>query len=253
MQAIFKKATRHLAESDIVASNIPPFGTFGPADALTEFYARLKAHQAGEGVAVDGGFAFGGMFADLGRGLTPKDYDLYVASPGMVDAIKHYLDRGGLDEYSNEDEWADEALGDLFPIAPHAYDLRLMHSDLLGDYFEFNGAAKVGGVHHKIDIKIGTKNTSPAEFITFFSAPIMAAAMTLGEEQPRFVYHRDCADHAIRGLLCTDRPNSLDLIEKAKRKNLEIITPAALAARDAAPEKSSRPDAARDPGYELHI
>jgi hypothetical protein len=61
----------------------------------------------------------------------------------------------------------------------------------------------------------------------------MASAMTLGEETPHFAYHRDCADHARRGLICTERSNSLDLIEKAKRKNLEIITPEELAKRDA--------------------
>ena len=179
MQTVFKKATRHLDPADIVRAGFPPAGSFEPAVFLKDFFAALGAHQQKQGRAIDGGFVFGGVFADTMVGRKPKDYDIYIASPQMVDAMRAYLEngrRGGFDDDENEGEWAQDVLGNGFPMEPHEEVYKLFNSDILGDYFEFSGAAIINGSYRKLDIKIGSKNADIAEFLPFCSAPVMAAA-----------------------------------------------------------------------------
>ncbi len=227
----------HAAESsktDILMSHKPPFGSFAPGEGLKAFYAQIAAHQAKEGAVLLGGFVFGGAFADLHVGRTPKDYDIYIASPNMVRALKAFQSGDFADDdYMNEDEWAEAALGYDFPMRPHIGLSQAKHADVIGEYFEFNGSARIDGVWQKIDIKIGTKNPTMGEFLRHTSAPIMAAAMSLDSDDV-YAYHRDFTDHAERGILCTEQINRAALIEKARRKDLELITPAALAARESA-------------------
>lgn len=227
----FDKVARGL-DGDIVISREAPFGSFSPAGGLRDLYERIAAQQAKEGAVLLSGFVFGGSFADLGSGRVPKDYDVYLASPNMVRAMRAFQ-CGDLadDDFMNDDEWAEAALGYDFPIKPHSGLSPLKKSDVIGDYYEFNGNAMIDGKWHKIDVKIGTKNVSMADFIRHFSAPVMAASMALDRDNV-FAYHEKCVDHATRRIMCTDKVTSPDLVEKAKRKGYELITPAALAERD---------------------
>lgn len=227
----FAKAVTGLS-GDIVISRQAPFGSFAPAAGLRDLYARIGAQQAKEGAVLLGGFVFGGVFADLGVGRTPKDFDIYLSSPNIVRALSAYQ-HGNFadDDFMNDDEWVETALGYDFPIRVHSGLSPLKKSDVIGDYYEFNGNALIDGAWRKVDVKIGTKNVSMTDFLRHFSAPIMAAGMALDREGV-FAYHQHCVDHATRGIMCTDKIKSPDLIEKARRKNLELITPAALAARD---------------------
>jgi hypothetical protein len=224
MQTVFKKATRHLAPEDIVTGAFPPFGSFTPASFLSRFYRHLSDYQAGQNAPVEGGFVYGGVFADIAKGRTPRDYDIYIAAPGMVDAMRRYLQEDNAGYDLNEGEWAAHTFGYDFPVSPLGEVFRLNHADMFGDYFEFNGIYE-GEDGFLADLKIGSRLPSLPEFLSHCDAPVMAAAMMLGDEPPQFAYHRDFADHTNRNLLCIDRPEHPVLIEKARRKGMTIITP----------------------------
>lgn len=231
MQTAFEKVSR-LLEGEIIISPQPPFGAFAPADSLRDFFDTLSRTQEKEGRAIHGGIVYGGVFTDLHAGRKPKDIDIFIASPDMVRALHGYQSGGYADDdYTNEDEWAQIALGHSFPINPYEGLSGMKHSVLIGDYFEFTAPIIVNGMRQLLDIKIGTHNPSLPEFVRHLPAPIMSAAMSLGGDH-QYAYHQHCVDHADRGILCTDRIGSANLIEKAQRKGLELITPAQLASRE---------------------
>lgn len=228
MQTVFKRATRHLASEDIVSSGFAPFGSFQAAPFLSRFYHHLSDYQATQSAPIEGGFVYGGVFADMAKGRTPRDYDIYIAAPGMVAGMRRYLETDNRDYDLNEGEWAAHIFGYDFPVSPLGEVFRLNHADMFGDYFEFNGI--YDGIYEGedgflADLKIGTHLPSLPDFLSHCDAPIMAAAMSLGTQTPEFAYHRDFTDHTNRNILCTDRPDHPTLIEKARRKGLTIITP----------------------------
>ena len=235
MRSIFKQAARHQSPHDIVMSTVPPFGHFDAAGFLHDFYTALSTHQAASQRDILGGFAFGGAFSDLGVGRRPKDYDLYISSPQMIDSLKQAFTDGVDDDLLFTGEWADEAWGYNFPIVPTTEDLPLYHSDVFGEYVGFSGMFRTAEGARAMDVIVGTENPTLENFLAYTPAPVMAAGMTLGSSFSYFAYHRDFVDHAQRGILCTDRVPARNLIEKARRKGWEVISPEALARRAADP------------------
>lgn len=231
MQVEFKRAIRHQDPQDIIISTAFPFDGITVPDFLCDLYQEITASQNKRNIDVADGFAFGGQFADRVVGREPNDFDIYIASPDWVEAVKRYIK--ACDEacgYKETRELAEEkeywVLGGMFPLSIMSNNFKMLNSTPLGDYFEFNGTCYDNqGRLRTIDVKVGSKAADMADFITYFSAPIMAAAQSLSDSGS-VAYHRFFEFDTKAQLLCTNNLHSSDLKEKAARKGLRIITPA---------------------------
>jgi hypothetical protein len=198
---------------------------------LPEFFRDLIQQQAQRDVSIEGMFCHGGAHADLAVGRQPKDFDVFIHSPQWVERFKKYwqeLDWAGQSEYrelSEAREFLIEGRG--FPLSGTEQNSKIYQADLLGEYFGFSGYVDDGEQIRAVDLVIASKGVTPAEFLSYQPAPIMAAAVEFDQESGKatFTHHKKFRPHVEEAVLCTDTPDSRNLLEKAERKGWRIITP----------------------------
>lgn len=229
----FKRATRHLAQEDILSSSAPPFPGFTLPPIINTLYNDIVAQQAARGHEVAGGFAFGGLFNDINNGKRPKDLDVYIAIPKLLTRIEDRVAEGW-SSYSDKEECEDDInamIGYDFPLNLHLFDTQPVKADLFGSYIVAQALYEKDKEHGMFDIIIGKEPVRLNEFLAFTSAPIMAVGATLGKEL-EYSHHKDYADHAANNILCSDNPSRSNLA-KAEAKGWTVMTQAEVQERQA--------------------
>lgn len=231
MQTDFKTATQRLRSEDFIISAEPPFSEMVYPRFLPKFFQDLTQQQAQRDVVIEGIFCHGGAHADLAVGRQPKDFDVFISSPQWVERFKTYwkeLGWAGQSEYRELSEAREFLIeGRAFPLSGTEQNSKVYQADLLGEYFGFSGFIDDGEQIRAVDLVIASKQVTPAEFLSYQPAPIMAAAVEFDAESGKATYthHKKFRSHVEEAVLCTNTPNSPNLLEKAERKGWTIITP----------------------------
>lgn len=236
MQTHFQRATRHLADDDIVVSPVSPLHGFILPPVIETFYRQVEQQQTKRGNDVAGGFAFGGMFADIAAGRGAKDFDLYIAVPKLLtkltarseEPVYSYRDR-----QEREDD-INAIIGYNFPLDIDAMDLHPQRADLFGSYIVGRMQFTNQGQEAVLDVILGQEPLPLKDFLPHVDAPIMAIGATLGGAETEFAYHKNYVSHLKSGILCHDNPTPV-LREKAERKNWTILSNAEWAERGSQP------------------
>lgn len=224
MQTSFQRASFKLPPDEIISGQKPPFAGYSPPDFLQDFYDKLVAHETAQNRVITGGFVFGGMFSDMQVGRAPKDYDIYISSESLIDAMQAMSDasRDSLKSWRNRDENLATLFEYTFPLDIQNQTLAPVENAVLGTCVTINSLYETPDGIKNIDLVIGRKKLHISQFLPFTSAPIMAAGMMLDGSTPRYAYHKDFERHAEQGLLVTDRPTD-QLITKSRVKNWAIL------------------------------
>lgn len=221
----FQKVAWRLDPALIVTGGQSPLSNFFMPAAARNFYHDLKEQRARRGEEIEQAFLYGGSIGDIHKGIRPKDYDLNLTIPKMIERLKAAQHpTQGMRSYKDMEEDVEIAIGYDFPGAIIDGLPNIKNHALFGDYIEipvnYYGSSELT----TMDVRIVSNRVDPVSFISYFHAPIMAIAVSM-EEPQTFTYHSDYADHLDRNIMQVDGPVPMRLAHKAQRKGMTLVTP----------------------------
>jgi len=214
MIARFHNEAAQFAPEAIYTGIKPPFASFRIPGIVTDFANAVRA----DGFINSNALLFGGVFLDQKLGIATKDYDCYLYAPELVAQMK--------EADAVNPEAFEEITNYQFPLIlsdDGVYSTASSH--LFGTWFAVNGTYSQDGKRHVFDIIIGDKEPSSTTLSAQIAVPILSCVAAIGEDQTLYSYHRDFDRHADARILVTDEISNSRLIQKAKRKNLELVLP----------------------------
>jgi len=226
MYDTFKKVTCHAEPTDIVCSSAPPFEGFTIPQVVHDFYKTVEEQQAARARPITGGFVFGGMFTSIQRGQRPKDYDIYIGAPRLIDALCRNRSEpvGSYKEMEERHERDFELLGYDFPLCLSGVNIDIQNDSLFGRHVMITSTFGRGNGGVMIDLKLGERDLTVEECARYMGAPITSVGATLGGTGAPFAYHKNYAAHAMENVLCHSAP-SQTLLGMAIKKGWIVMTP----------------------------
>lgn len=222
----------------------PQFNEFirspeGPAgiclpDTILSVYSAIIEHEKAQGRTASNGFYFGGLFTSLLRGEKPRDIDIAVCAPELVDLARQVkeLRSRPAESYSEYEEINEEVDYLRNVMAPWGNALRLNLDSMtevrdpghVGPCFQTTGMLTLPGYSTTVDI-LCTAN--PFDGLSVLSYPPDAPIRCIGYEcdKDQYLYHRDFEDHARRWVYEPFDPSSVrpKCLQKARDKGMTLV------------------------------
>lgn len=223
MQGHFKISAQKSPAGQIYSGERPPFESFKIPEFINRFCQEVLSNTADRYFPVGQALLFGGAILDQKLGIKPKDYDIYLSCPALVETAGKILN--DQDRRHAAAESMMDIVGDIFPLDLHDESISFdpIRTDL-GKCLGVQGTYFSKGETHHIDITVGNALKTPEEFSRRSAAPILSCVASLHPGETEYAYHQDFEEHLNARVICTDDSRRKYFQKKADRKNLRLMT-----------------------------
>lgn len=221
------------AFNQYISTTTPPLDITVPPDIL-EIYDAIHALEERSGRTCQGGFFYGGLFPSLLRNKAPRDIDIAVHAPEIVEQYRLFqtLNEKPYGSYRAMEDSVEQLGGlqhKIFTSSPNLFYTNerasyVKEHPAMGGYFAMTAYYETPKASRQLDILFTERRLDPQAFFAGYNnGPVSQIAFDV--EQQEYIYHRDFPAHATDWVFQPDsmRPVPEDALTAARRKGMDII------------------------------
>jgi hypothetical protein len=219
--------------SGIYEGEIPPFDFFEIPEMLSVFFDSLTR---GRGYNLGHAMLYGGAITDQYLGRAPKDYDLYLHCPKMVEDIQGLL-ATKVSSYRDMND-RDDSLDSILGAVPLVYNEGVSSSRRVRINRPLDNVSIAGSFHHdgdiyNMDIRVCSTLITPRFLSSVTAAPAVSGVVKVHDGTVTYAYHENFKEHLDRKILLPARPHNDEqmfyLMQLAKKKDFTLVRGADIA------------------------